>query len=131
MSRLKFQLYERECELLEQLHDSSDSLEVDFSENLSGFLRIGNLTARLSDGKCQIDLRLLENGDYTPELVLDGRLVLLPLFKKFGSVVECVDCTDAYIRAISQRERALSERVKTLEEKISLLEDRVYGTVVL
>ena len=131
MSRLNFRLYEREVELIEQLHDSSDSLEVDFSENLTGFLRIGNLTTRLSDGKCQIDLRLLENADYTPELVLDGRLVHLPLFKKFGSMVECVDCTDAYIRSASQRERALSERVKALEEKTRLLEDRVYGTVVL
>lgn len=131
MSRLNFRLYERECELIEQLHDSSDSLEVDFSEDLTGFLRIGNLTARLSDGKCQIDLRLLENGDYTPELVLDNRLVVLPLFRKFGNLVECIDCTDAYIRAVSQRERALSERVKALEEKTRLLEEKVYGTVVL
>ena len=131
MSRLKFKLYDREVELIEHSRDSSESLEMDFSENLTGFLRIGNLTARLSDGRCRVDLRLLENGDYTPELVLDRGLVVLPLFRKFGNAVECIDCTDAYIRAASQRERALSKQVATLEDKIKLLEDKVYGTVVL
>ena len=87
----------------------------------------------------QSPLRVLRNNfvlfakvcKYTPELVLDNRLVVLPLFRKFGNLVECIDCTDAYIRAVSQRERALSERVKALEEKIRLLEEKVYGTVVL
>ena len=131
MSRIKFKIYGSEVELIEHTHDSSWSLELDFCENLSGFVRIGEMSARLSNGKCLVDLRLLENGEYAPELVLDSRLVLLPLIKKFGNLVECIDCTDAYIRAASQRERALSKQVATLEDKIKLLEDKVYGTVVL
>lgn len=131
MSRLKFKLYGSEVELISMASDSSGSLELDFSENSSGFLRIGKLALKLTDGKCIVDLRLLENGEYTPELVLDNRLVVLPLMRKFGNVVECLDCTADYIRAASQRERALAELVATLEEKIKLLEDKVYGTVVL
>ena len=131
MSRLKFRIYGSDTELVDYCTDSSNTLEFDFCEDMNGFVQIGESALRLSGGKCIFDLRLIENGEYTPRLMVDKRLVNLPVIKKFGNLVECIDCTDEYIRAASQRERALERKVLELEEKIRLLDEKVFGTVVL
>lgn len=131
MSKIKFELYGGDVETVDFSQDSASLLTLDFSEELEGFVRIGELTERLSGGICDFDLRLLENGDYTPELILEDRRVVLPLIKKFGNIVVCCDCTEGYIRSASQRERALSKRVLALENKIKEIEDKVYGSVII
>ena len=131
MSKIKFMLYETEVEILESLSDSQNLLSLDFGKELDGFVRIGERAARLSGGKCDFDLRLLENGDYTPELILKNERIPLPLIRKFGSGVICCDCTESYIRSVSQRERELEKRVSALENKLRETEEKVYGPLII
>lgn len=131
MSKIKLMLYGAEAEVLESLPDSSNVLTLDFCEELSGFVRIGELTARLSGGRCDFDLRLLENGDYSPELILKSERIPLPLIRKFGSGIVCCDCTEGYIRSASQRERELAKRVGALENKLREIEEKVYGPLII
>ncbi len=131
MSRIRFELFDGEVEVVEIEQDSECELVLEFPDAEAGFVRIGELAERLTEGACLFDLRLLENGDYTPELFLDDERIVLPTICKTGCLVEIYDCNEAYIRAASQRERALRALVESLEEKIALLEDKVYGTTIL
>lgn len=131
MSKIRFELFDGEVEVVEAVSDSEYELTLELCGIESGFVRIGELAERLESGACVFDLRLLENGEYTPELFLDNTRITLPKISKTGCLIEIDDCTVDYLRAVSQRERALEALVKTLEEKIALLEDKVYGTTLL
>lgn len=131
MSKISFELFGSEVEVVGIINDSEYELMLEFSGVESGFVRIGELAERLDSGACVFDLRLLDNGEYTPELFLDEARITLPKITKTGCLIEIDDCTVDYLRAVSQRERALRSLVKTLEEKIALLEERVYGATIL
>ncbi|MBP3401805.1 MAG: hypothetical protein J6K85_01970 [Clostridia bacterium] len=131
MSKIAFELFGSEVEVVGAVNDSEYELMLELPESTTGFVRIGDLAERLESGVCVFDLRLLENGEYTPELFLDNSRIALPKITKTGCLIEIKDCTAEYMRAASQRERALRSLVGTLEEKIALLEEKVYGTTIL
>jgi len=131
MSKISFELFGSEVEIVSIVNDSECDLVLEFPSGLSGFVRIGELAERLTDGICVFDLRLLPNAEYTPALFLDNARILLPRLKKTGYLIEIDDCTQEYIRSTSQRERALERYVTSLEERITLLETSVFGTTIL
>lgn len=138
MSRIRFELFDGEVEVTGLVQDSECELMLEFSapeaSNIlteNSFVRLGELAERLSEGACVFDLRLLANGEYTPELFLEDKRIALPTIKKTGRLVQIDDCTTDYIRACSQRERRLEALVKSLEERIKLLDERVFGTTIL
>ena len=140
MSRIHFELFGADAEVIDILQDSENELVLEFSAAESeladkltedSFVRLSNLAERLSDKMCVFDLRLIENGEYTPELFLKDRRIPLPTIRKAGFLVQIDDCTADYIRSASQRERRLEAAVRLIEEKIALLDDRVFGTTIL
>lgn len=131
MSKISFEIYEKEVEVVGYLSNSEYELMLEFTKAEPGFVRIGELAERLEGGVCTFDLRLLDNGEYTPELFLNDRRIALPKIQKTGYLIEINDCTSDYIRAASQRERMLETTVRLLEEKIEVLDERVFGTTIL
>ena len=131
MSRIRMEIFDGEIEVKELLCDSKDFLVLEFSPSCDGFVQIGELAARLEDGACSFDLRVVENGSFTPELYTDNERVALPDISKFGKMISVNDCTVNYVRAASQRERALEKRVKLLESTVTELYDKIYGSTIL
>lgn len=131
MSRIRMELFGGEVEVKELLCDSKDTMVFEFSPSCDGFVQIGEIAARLEDGVCSFDSRIIENGTYTPELYTGGERILLPDISKFGKLISVNDCTVSYVRAASQRERALEERVKLLESTVTELYEKIYGSTIL
>jgi hypothetical protein len=131
MSKITFELFDNEVEVVGDVKDSEYELMLEFPSGTAGFVRIGELAERLESGTCVFDLRLLDNGEYTPELFIGDARIILPQITKTGCLIEINDCTSEYMRATSQRERALEALVGSLEARILQLEDKVYGTTIL
>ena len=131
MSKIKFELYGNECEVREFLLDGENILVFEFQEEYEGFVRIGEITSRLNEGKCAFDLRLLPNEEMHPVLVIPNGVINLPTFKKLGRAIELLDCTEDYIRRASQRERALEKRILELEMELREISERIYKTTIL
>ena len=131
MSKLSFEIFDTEYELVGIALDGENALVLEFSEEYEGFVRIGDLTSRLDGGLCEFDLRQIENGELFPTLVIPGRIVNLPKIKKLGRALEILDCTDVYIRSASQRERALEDKVARLERELEEISNKVYGETIL
>ena len=131
MSKVSFEIFDTECELVGILQDGENKLVLEFDEEYDGFVKIGDFTSRLDGTKCEFDLRLIENGEHFPTLVIPNNIIRLPKLKKFGRSIEILDCTDGYIRAVSQRERALEEKVANLEVRLEEISNKVYGETIL
>ena len=131
MSKLSFEIFNTEYELVGITSDGENRLVFEFSEEYEGFVRIGDLTSRLEGGRCEFDLRQIENGEFSPSLVIPNRIINLPQIKKLGRALEILDCTDGYIRSASQRERALEAKVSCLERQLEEISSKVYGETIL
>ena len=131
MNILGFEFFQGEVEITELALTGDATLMMKFPDGTHGFVRIGDITSVIREGSCELDLRLLENGVQLPELVMLGEIIQLPPFKKLGRAIELFDCTDAYIRAASQRARRLEGRILELEERLEALSERIYNTTIL
>lgn len=127
MTEFTVGIYGNEAEITSYLPGSSELL-VRFTEPLDGFLSLSDKTFAVSGGKCLIKINILKDGEITPSLITQSRILRLPRLIKDGNTVFPADCDDAFIRGVSQRERALEKKVTDLEKKIELLCKSVYGT---
>lgn len=128
MSKIKIECFENEAELVSFTQDGERTVQLDLSGEYDGYISIGRLTARVKGAVCAIDIRSLEDGEYTPHLILQGRTVDLPRIKKQFGIITPIEPELPYAMAISLRERKLAERVTRLEERLEELITKVEGT---
>lgn len=131
MNRMNIELFEGEAELLSFEKGKTHKLEISFTEPYDGFITAGGITARVCEGRCVFDLRLMDEGDTTPVLIQRSSRTVLPAITKLGSTVSPSGVSAEYIRTVSRRERLLCERVKRLEQEIERLTKSVYGVTVI
>jgi len=128
MNKFSIGIFDGEAELLDYNGGSGNEAEISFSEPYDGFITFGCITARVKDGKSTIDVRLLDDGECVPELILKESRHKLPRLVKRSRILEPADPDSNFIRRVSLRERRLSERVAELEAQIEKISKSVYGT---
>lgn len=131
MSKIKYEIFDGECEALKHEQDASDILELVFSEQLDGFISLDGVVVRLTDGRARVDLRYVSDGEYTPYVILKNARLALPKIKKLGRHITLTECDADYARRTSIRERRLSRRVSELEKEIEQLKACIYGTKII
>ena len=131
MSRIKYEIFDTEAEVISFDANGDTALELILPRELDGFISIDGVVTRLTDGVARYDLRYIADGEYAPQLVLRRGRIVLPKLKKCGRVISLSECDGDYMRSTSIRERRLAARVKALEEEIELLKKCIYGTKIL
>ena len=130
MNVIKYELFDNAAEAVSFKKGKSNTLRIELSEELDGFVTIGNVTVRLRSGIATLDLRLIDDGDHNPILILKNGRQALPGISKHGRSLELADCGAEYLRDLSMRERELSKRVLKLEESIEKLSTAIFGTTL-
>ena len=130
MNVVKYELFDNAAEAVSFRKGKSNTLRIELSEDLDGFVTVGNVTVRLRGGIAMTDLRLIDDGDNSPILILKDRRQTLPGISKRGRMLELADCGAEYLRDLSMRERELSKRVLKLEEALDKLSSAVFGTTL-
>ncbi len=130
MSKIRYEIFGNDAEILEFTSDDESRLELLFSEKYEGLLSIDGIAARVSEGKCSFDMRLIDAGCFTPVLITKNKVIKLPEIKKSGKRVSLSECSDDYTRSISLRERRLSSRVAALEKELGLILSRLNTTTI-
>ncbi len=130
MSRIRYEIFGNEAEILEFATDDSDRLELSFTEENEGLLSIEGVVARVVKGKCSFDARLIEPGMHEPILIIKNTVVKLPGIVKSQRRVSPAVCGDDYTRSISLRERRLRKRVELLEKELGALLLRLNTTTI-
>ena len=131
MNKMHIELFDGEAELVCFERGKTHKLEFTFPEPYDGFITAGGITARVCEGKCLFDLRLMDDGETSPVLILKGSRTVLPALSKLGCTVAPSGVSADYLRSVSIRERRLRERVERLEAEIEKLSKSIYGVTVI
>ncbi len=130
MSKIRYEIFGQDAEITEFLKEDSDILEVTFNRNFEGLLSVDGVVSRVIDGKCNFDIRLIDNGKHQPVLVIKNGIIKLPEIMKSSKRVTLAECSDEYTRAISIRERRLCLRVEALEKELAGILTKLNTTII-
>ena len=95
-----------------------------------GLAELSGVAKRLTDGKCDFDLRALPDGELSLRLLLENEVLNLPTVTKSGRHITPTECKSDYLRAISVRERRLEESLSELKKELEMLKKKVYGSSI-
>ena len=129
MSRITYELFDGAAEISSFESDASTALVFDFGDDLEGLVSIDGVVSRVSGGRCCFDIRLIDQGERQPLLILKERVVRLPAIVKSSSRIRLAVCTDEYTREVSLRERRLSMRVDALERELKTIQSKITRTI--
>lgn len=128
MSKISIELIGSDAELISFKHSGERSLIFDFSVMLDGYISLGALTSRICGTECAIDTVRLDDGEYTPHLILADRTVDLPKIKKQYGIITPLEPDISFVTKLSLRERRLEKRVDDMEKRLEELTKKVSGT---
>lgn len=127
MSRILIECFGKEAELISFKQDGESAIAMEFGREYDGYVVLGSTTARIKGALCALDTRRLEDGEYTPHLVLTDMTVDLPKIRKQYGIITPVEPDTQYLVALSLRERELRERVEKLEGRVLELTQKIEG----
>lgn len=130
MSKATLILFGDNAELLSFLQSDTAELEIEISHGKDGYIRLGEVTALLRQGKCKFDTKCLPDGEYQPILTVSEGEIMLPRMICKGGIASPVPVDDGFVRELSIRNRALARRVKALEERLEQISKAVYGSTI-
>ncbi len=130
MSRIKYRLYDTVAEIIAYTDSSGEALELEFDGEAKGYVKLGDRTAALKDGKCCFKTAELREEEYRPFLVIEGASIALPAIVRNGMRFSPLPPDEEYIRNLSLRTLALQKRVKELEAFAEEIRKKVYGTTI-
>lgn len=130
MSKINFIILDGRGEVDSYLDTASEELELAFPKSTEGYLQIGELTKKLSGGRCIFRTANLPDGELCAALILPEGRINLPALMKSGARVTPISPSEEYVRALSVRELKLAERVRGLESAVSRLEKKINGTTI-
>ena len=130
MSKFIIECFDKVSELCDFVQDNEACPTFQFTAEYDGYLCLGSKTVRIKGKDCVVDVRGLEDGEYTPRLALRDRTIDLPkLRKQYGSLTP-IDPSIEDIRKISLLERQLCQRVMALENEMREIARKVYGSIL-
>ncbi|MBO7195842.1 MAG: hypothetical protein J6V80_00735 [Clostridia bacterium] len=127
MSKIRIECFGNEAELISFSQDGERTLQIDLGGEYDGYISIGRLTSRIKGASCSMDMRGLEDGEYTPRLIVADMTVDLPKIQKQYGIITPTEPELPYTLALSLRERRLRERVDRLEKRLEELTKRIEG----
>ena len=133
MSKIRIECFGDEAELVSFTQDGERNIQIDLGGEYDGYISVGKLTARIKGSLCSIDARGLEDGEYTPHLILNDRTIDLPKISKQYGIITPIEPELPYTLALSLREKKLRARVEELEKGLEKLTkmiegERLFGT---
>jgi len=131
MAVIKIGIFDGEAELISFENSAGNRAELRFEPATNGFVTVNGIVSRVSDGKCILDLRLIDDGICAPVLISEDGRTALPELKKTGRELSILPPDGKYIRALSLRQRLLEKRASALEARLSELSDRIDGGGVI
>ena len=129
MSKIKYELFGKDAEIISFESDCEICLLLDFGKPLEGLVSVEDVVSRVNNGICSFDIRLIDQGEHQPMLILKDQVILLPGIVKSGTKICPAFCSDEYTRDVSIRERKLSLRVDALEKTLKILENKITRTI--
>lgn len=130
MSRIYIECHGDGADLVSFDQSAEGKLTLVFNKGYNGFISIGHIAARIVGNECNIAIKGLDDGVYTPKLVLCDRVIDLPsVLKENGSIIPQAPNAD-FIRGLSIRERRLDERVARIERMVEEMYKKVFGTTL-
>lgn len=131
MYKITIQLFDKDAEVVSFGKGTGNLLEIKFTDIFDGYVVMGNIKAKINNGKAKINTLYLKNGEYSPKLLMNDAVIDLPKLYKEDRLIKLSECDGEYAHSLSLREYILRERVRNLEEEIEKLNERVYGTTVI
>lgn len=126
MSRIRYEFFGSAFEISEVTLDGGDITFI-FPEGTRGYFCLGSKKYRLSSNELTIPLSLIENGSYTPRLIIPEAELTLPPIEKRDRLVSLPE-EEGAARRLSLKLARISQRVRELDKKLSELENYVRGT---
>ena len=128
MNKLAFDIYEEACEPFLLRYDESLIAEFEFYPPKDGYLLIGERTYKVTAGKCNANLKTLDDGAYAPHFYTDKLMYSLPTLNKDGRIIRFEPPHEDFIYKIALRARFLARRILALESKVSELTEKIEGS---
>ncbi|MBR2342725.1 MAG: hypothetical protein IKA64_00555 [Clostridia bacterium] len=90
-----------------------------------GVLHVGRLCAPIIDGRCEINLSKLPDGDYTPIISVKSRGIELEGIRKFGRELLPLPTSEKTLRRLISRVAKLEDRLGRAEAEIAALSEKI------
>ena len=130
MSRLSFEIFKDGAEIYDYTPEWCEGLEIFFTRQVEGYIRLGRVSKKITDGVCRFDRSALEDGEYSPLLILSDRLITLPKIRVSDGRVSPAPYGDTELRELSRRMYRLEAALDTLCKRTDGVEKRVYGVTI-
>ena len=130
MSKIKYKLFDEVAEVISYADSSNDILELEFDGEAKGYVKLGDRTSAIKEGKCRFKTAQLTEERYRPILVTENASFPLPAIIRNGMRFSPLPPDEEYIRSLSLRTLALQSRVKELEAFALEMRKKVYGTTI-
>ena len=126
MNRISYEFFDSSCEINEAVLEGGD-ITFSFPEGTHGYFCLGNKKYRLISNELTLPLSLIENGIYTPRLIIPEAELVLPPLEKRDRLITLPE-KEGTARKLSLRLARISCRVRELDKKLTDLENYVRGT---
>lgn len=130
MSRLSLTIFDKQAEILSFEYDSSSVLEIEIKGTEDGYVRLGDKTEKIINGKCVFNTKDFLNEEYLPILINSKKEISLVKLMNKGGILTPFPADENYIRHLSLRAYRLEERLSSLELEIKQLRDKIFGTTI-
>ena len=129
MTVFKVEIFDTGSVISETSHERGEGLKFILHPRCDGFIRIGDVAARLRDGVAVISKSALGDGCVRPVLVLDGGEIALPQISIHGGEAEPKKlCYDEVCELILMLHRAL-KRLGDVEKSLFEIAKRVNSEI--
>lgn len=130
MSVIEFELFRDGAEIVGHSCSRDRMAEIHVSPTADGFITLNGITARVVEGRCVFDLRLIDDGEFSPVLIEKDRRTVLPRIKKESLRISPAEPDGEYIRRLSARTRLLERKLDLIEDELTNLKKKILGTTI-
>lgn len=127
MTSFKIECFDNTAELIDHYGSGGKSLEIIFTEEVSGYILFGHLARRIEGKSLILDVSRMPDGEYLPRLVTEGGTIDLPALKKELGVIRPVEYGVEEIRLLRIANKRMDARIASLERKIESIEKKIWG----
>ena len=118
------------CEMISFDSDGGSLLSLEFNRDVSGYICLAHIAARIEGKLKLLDLGPLPDGEYSPVLVTEEAKIDLPTIKKAAGSLYAIPYGISHLTTVSMIARRNSERIRALEEKTLELEKLIKGASI-
>ncbi len=129
MTTLIYRILGSEAYLTSIMKGPTDALELRIPDTDQVLIRIGDVTAKTSEGVGRVKLSALGEGLFTPEVIFkDKTVALYPIRHTMGKI--SLACPEQICASLGARAHDLEKRVSKTEEELKELKDAIYGKAI-